>query len=494
MAVKAILVVALMLAGTLASTQVSAEQISIEDFAAPTAISDAAISSDGHYLAVVEFINEHRVAVVHDLTEPRSKPVVVASDVAGKFDIRWCSWATKTRLLCGYYGITEEGYVQFGVTRLVAMDADGGNLRVLVQNSDVAGGQYEDRIIDWNPGIPDTVLIEADESLLDSMGKMLLEAGGGIYGQTTSGGYPAVFELNVVTGKLHLRLHSHPPILDILTDTRGNSRIGFGVAENSKTYEYYVRGAQDSAWHHLLKFEAFAQGNLRLPIAVDPANPSHAFALGNLDGRDALWSVDLTDTDAPTMVYSNPEVDIDGVQFLKNGDLIGVYYITDRPHLYYTNSRLQSALKLLDTALSATTNRIIDCTDDDATCVVRSSSDIEPGTWYLLHTSPARLIPLGRTNPHLDTSQLARVVPISYPARDGTSIPGYLTLPAGAKPEHLPLIVMPHGGPIARDDGAYFFLQQFLVNRGYAVLQMNFRGSSGYGHAWYAAAHQDWGG
>ena len=84
---------------------------------------------------------------------------------------------------------------------------------------------------------------------------------------------------------------------------------------------------------------------------------------------------------------------------------------------------------------------------------------------------------------------------IKYPARDGTQIPGYLTRPPGQESaQHLPLIVMPHGGPIHRDSWEYFFLQQFLVSRGYAVLQMNFRGSSGYGHDWFHAAHQDWGG
>jgi dipeptidyl aminopeptidase/acylaminoacyl peptidase len=83
---------------------------------------------------------------------------------------------------------------------------------------------------------------------------------------------------------------------------------------------------------------------------------------------------------------------------------------------------------------------------------------------------------------------------ISYPARDGTLIPGYLSTPPGAPAAHLPLIVMPHGGPIARDTWGYFFLREFLISRGYAVLQMNFRGSSGYGDDWFFAAHQDWGG
>lgn len=83
---------------------------------------------------------------------------------------------------------------------------------------------------------------------------------------------------------------------------------------------------------------------------------------------------------------------------------------------------------------------------------------------------------------------------INYPAKDGTVIPGYLTVPLGARTENLPLVVMPHGGPIARDSWGFDPWVQFLASRGYAVLQMNFRGSDGYGSDWYWAAHQDWGG
>ena len=105
-----------------------------------------------------------------------------------------------------------------------------------------------------------------------------------------------------------------------------------------------------------------------------------------------------------------------------------------------------------------------------------------------------KLSKLARPYPDRDTATLAPMRSISYPARDGTRIPGYLSTPRGAPTSHLPLIVMPHGGPIARDTWGYFFLRQFLLSRGYAVLQMNFRGSYGYGGDWFFAAHQDWGG
>jgi dipeptidyl aminopeptidase/acylaminoacyl peptidase len=185
---------------------------------------------------------------------------------------------------------------------------------------------------------------------------------------------------------------------------------------------------------------------------------------------------------------------VEGAEFLKDGALVGVAYDTDRPHMFYIDTRLRPLMQRLDTALSETTNRIVDCTADVSLCIVHSSGDVQPGVWMLLDTTTQRLTALGRSNPALDPEQLGHMQPISYPARDGTIIPGYLTKPPDAPVGALPLIVMPHGGPIARDRWNYFFLQQFLVSRGYAVLQMNFRGSGGYGFAWAEAAHQDWGG
>lgn len=483
-----------LLCAVLASPRVRAGPIPLETFAAGAQITDAAISPDGRFLAQVRLVDNRHVVIVSDLRAGKPQFQSVLADLPGKFDISWCNWATKTRLLCSYRGVTSDGQILYVVTRLVGVDADSKNQLVLIQNSEVAGGQFQDRVIDWNPGIANTVLIEADESLLDAATRIDLALGATIIGNTDSNGFPAVFELNVLTGRTHLLLHSHPPVRDYLTDFHGTPRVAWGLADGTKTYQYFVRSAGNDRWQHLLKYEAFARGNLKLPVAVDATDPNRAYAIGDYQGRDALWIIDLSDKQDPQLVYANGTVDISEPKLLKNGELLGINYETDRPHTFYTNSRLNPALQRLDATLAATTNTVIGCTTDQSLCVIFASSDVQPGVWYLFDTTLPKLTELGHNNPALDPQQLGRMVPISYPARDGTMIPGYLTTPPGEKPENLPLIVMPHGGPIDRDSWEYFFLQQFLVNRGYAVLQMNFRGSSGYGTAWYGAAHQDWGG
>jgi dipeptidyl aminopeptidase/acylaminoacyl peptidase len=137
---------------------------------------------------------------------------------------------------------------------------------------------------------------------------------------------------------------------------------------------------------------------------------------------------------------------------------------------------------------------LIDRTQDQSLYVLRTTSDIDGGTYYLYDVRAAKLQLIGTSYRELAKAPLGRLQTISYPARDGVSIPGYLMTPPGARAAHVLLIVMPHGEPIARDSWRFDFLQQFLVSRGYAVLQMNFAGSSGYGDQWYFAAHQDRGG
>lgn len=478
----------------LCSRVVQAQPIPIETFAAGAAISDASLSADGRYLALVSMRQGRRTVLVQDLKadKPRFQPVLV--DVPGKFDIRWCKFVADTRLVCSYYGNINDAGLLYTVTRLVAVDVDGQHQLVLLQGSTSAGGQFQDQVVDWNPGKPDTILIAADESTLSAWERADINAGADFYGSTSSHGYPALFELNVNTGKTKLVLHSREPILYYLSDFHGQARVGYGYASGTTSYQYFVRSPDNGSWSHLLKFEAFDGSEHLLPEAVDAKDPSHAYAIGRQQGRDALWSIDLSDKQPPQLLFGNDSVDIDGPVLLKNGELLGVSYETDRPHMYYASSRLGGVLRQLDSAVSGTANSIIDCAADESLCVIQSRSDVEPGAWYLLDTRNFRLYPIGRTNPTLDSTLLAHLQPISYPARDGTMIPGYLMTPPGAKAEHLPLIIMPHGGPIARDRWRYFFLQQFLVNRGYAVLQMNFRGSGGFGEAWYRAAHQDWGG
>jgi dipeptidyl aminopeptidase/acylaminoacyl peptidase len=124
---------------------------------------------------------------------------------------------------------------------------------------------------------------------------------------------------------------------------------------------------------------------------------------------------------------------------------------------------------------------------DEQFLVVRASSDTDPGNWYLYDRAKKSLGLISPARPALKGKTLSPMKPVSYPAADGTQIPGYITLPPGmTEAKNLPAIVMPHGGPGARDEWGFDWLTQFYAQRGFVVLQPNFRGSAGFGDAWYA--------
>ena len=464
---------ALLLAVVATASLAAHERLPLEDFAALEAISDAAISPQGRFVAIVSASQHRRVALILDRRNAFKPTAVIGNDKDDKFDIQWCRWASEARLLCSYGATAADMGHFYPITRLVASDVDGKNLKVLIQNSRSGGSQFQSNVIDWSPGIPDTVLVQAVEA-------------------DAQDNFPAVFALNVNSGGMRLVNRSRGPIRQFITDRHGQVRVGTGY--DGKKIAYYARLDGRHDWQQLAKFEAYsATSGVLEPIAVE-GQSNVLYALGSSAGREALWKFDLEDRDDPALIFSHPAVDVVDPLLAKDGRLIGVLYHTEEPHAYYLDPFFGAVSVSLQKALPDTFNEIEDMTQDQKTFIVKAGSDVEAGKWVIYDTTTGSLDLLGRTRPGLPAEKMAHMRWIHYPAKDGTSIPGYLTLPPGAKPEKLPLIVMPHGGPVARDTFEFDFLRQFLANRGYAVLQMNFRGSSGYGYKWLHDAHQDWGG
>jgi dipeptidyl aminopeptidase/acylaminoacyl peptidase len=478
-----------------------AASTSIEAFAARQKVQSVTISPDGRYLGIIQTNGVKAAVVVMDRLAPQKEPRVVMGE-PDDFRLQWCRFATNTRLLCGFFAFTDEGALigghsrlVGGHSRLVAVDADGSAMKVLVQNSGVMAGEGQDSIIYWSPGPADTVLIQGDEGLdangEDSANTTLYNTsrfgpGGGTYAA------PAVFELNIRTGRLKMRQHSHAPIRSWLADPQGNVRIGWSVA--GTTEGYFAKLAGETDVHRISKYEAFSRAPGFSPVAISAEDPNKAYALAAADGRIALWLTDLSEAKEPELVFAHPVVSISGPLLSREGRLLGVYYENERPGAYYLDEHTRSVMAAVNRARPSTFNMIRGIAHDGKVFLITSRSDTAPEAWSVFDTESGKLSRVGEADPRLVTSEMGLMKPIWFKARDGAEIPGYLTLPRGGSEKNLPLIVMPHGGPVARDRWGWWFLSQFLVSRGYAVLQMNFRGSDGYGEEWFFAAHQDWGG
>ena len=405
------------------------------------------------------------------------------------FHLRWCHFATNTRLLCSLGGITEDRGVVYGVTRLVAVDVNGANMLVLLQDSPMVQGQYLDRVLQWHTGIADTVLIEADEGFdaHSSHGGMV-----GVIGNVGTHGEPAVFELNVRTGHLKMRQAARSPIRHWLTDHTGAVRLGYSVSGTVEAY--YARLAGESDMKRIERWEAFSRDKTFTPLAFSATDPNEVYASAAHGSHEALWRYDLAGRHDPELVFASPRHDVADYKFDRDGSLLGVTVEGEKPAFYPVASDLDHVLEAANRLMPDVFNTVEAVDESHHVWVIRSRSDKTLPLFHVLDLDTKKLTAVNSMPAELPASSMSAMKPIQYPARDGTQIPGYLSLPPGASPKGLPLVVMPHGGPIARDEWGYFFLTQFLTSRGYAVLQMNFRGSGGYGDDWFQAAHQDWGG
>ncbi|HUQ12015.1 MAG TPA: prolyl oligopeptidase family serine peptidase [Steroidobacteraceae bacterium] len=494
----------------------------IDSFARRPQMQGVSLSPDGRYVSFLSGAEDDIVLMTFDRTNPGASFKRVTASEPGKFDIGWCRFANSKRLLCGVYGnLRGKRYAEPPFTRMFAVDADGtalkalelskamdGNLLVTrtsmrnlnmnqgaqndkseesmtTRTGDGAGGvifnnaaanslgQYrperQDQVIDMTPGEDDTVLIQlADDPSAAT-----------------------IYKLNVYTGVKNVAMLKHPPIRNFVTDSRGNPRLGWG-GDRGDT-QYFARVEDEAEWRHLDSTQLFTDANRLRPVAMAWAANS-AYAVGNYEGRDALWSIDLTDQAPPKLLFHHKLVDVGEPILRSDRSLLGVRYDVERPYVWYADEGLRALIERLERLYPGRVHEIVDGTADMSIMVLRSSSDVDAATYSLYDRDKDKLSKLGVAYPELEQKTLGTMTNILYKASDGAEVPGYLTVPTGAEKKNLPLVVMPHDGPLARDTFQFSFLRTFLANRGYAVLQMNYRGSSGFGIQWREAAKQDWGG
>jgi dipeptidyl aminopeptidase/acylaminoacyl peptidase len=174
--------------------------------------------------------------------------------------------------------------------------------------------------------------------------------------------------------------------------------------------------------------------------------------------------------------------------------IVGIAYAADRTRFHWLDDEMKQIAEKLDASLPDTVHRPRQLADDGSKIIYFSSSDRDPGVYYLYDRRTQKMSELAVIKPAIEPEKMAAMKPVEFPARDGLLLHAYLTLPKGRTPKNLPLIMHPHGGPFGiRDEWAYRDEVQFYANRGYAVLQVNYRGSGGYGREFEQAGFKKWG-
>jgi dipeptidyl aminopeptidase/acylaminoacyl peptidase len=255
---------------------------------------------------------------------------------------------------------------------------------------------------------------------------------------------------------------------------------------------FFYRTPDSRDWKPLGEYDELARTGIN-PVAVD-GTLNAAYVLKKVDGRDALFTVKLDGSTATKQIAANPKVDIDSVVRIGRGQrVIGYTYADDRRQAVYFDPEFASLHDALARALGDPLVNFEGASADGSKLLVFASSDSDPGSYYVFDKTSRHMDKIAALRPGLEGHKLASVTNVSVPAADGVQIPAYLTLPPSGVAKNLPAIVLPHGGPSARDEWGFDWLAQFLAARGYAVIQPNYRGSAGYGEDWMGKnAFRNW--
>ncbi|MEO0349206.1 MAG: alpha/beta fold hydrolase [Cyanobacteria bacterium P01_A01_bin.15] len=298
-----------------------------------------------------------------------------------------------------------------------------------------------------------------------------------------------IYRIDLATGERTLLLQNDENIGTWTTDLAGNVRLAYRQTLEGGN-EILAVGDDGLTPVYTCRIEETC-----MPIRFH-RDGERVYLMSNRDRN--LIQLELLDlaSQQSQVVEADPEsqVDFGGAVFSEATDeLMATSYVGDRTRIYPQNDRFAEDLAFLQQQLPDTEISLNSLTDDDRLAIIGTQSDVNPGSVYLFDRSTKALEKLYDLRPELPSEHLATMQPLRYTARDGLEIPAYLTLPQGIEPVNLPVIVMPHGGPWARDVWGYNPFTQFLANRGYGVLQPNFRGSTGYGKDFLNAGNNEWG-
>lgn len=438
------------------------KRIPVESFAALPFISDPALSPDGSKLAMRASADGKSVIAVYDLPTSANRQPTLLNLPDASF-----SWAGSNRLLLTQSAAVNLFGLSISASRLISYDLASKKTLELGAGPLLFG---------------DGVLFT------DPAGRYILRSKPPAKSREGYG----VVRIDLETGG---EVEVQPPVRNVLqwfVDSQGVVRAGLEMS--GRTTGLLYRSRHGEALRRIERRKAAAAEDSVLDTFRFVENTDRGFAISNArTGRFGVYRYDFTADQIGEPVWEHPEVDALSIVAGERGELDGVSYIDDHPRVHWLDPEAGEVQKTVDRALPGKVNLIKGTSADRGKVLIWSGAASDPDTYYILDRKARKLELFASPHDALLDATLAPVEAVRYTARDGLGIRAYLTIPAGSPGKNLPLIVMPHGGPFARDNGQFDVLAQFLANRGYVVLQPNFRGSTGFGRAFVERGHGQWG-
>jgi len=368
-------------------------------------------------------------------------------------------------------------YYWKGSQRILYTKDFGGDENFHVVAIDVKSG----RVTDLTPG--DKVRAELLDDLPDDPNHILVS-----HNRRNAEVFD-VYRIDLRTGREKLVARNPGDIVAWSTDHSG--RVRGAVRTDGLNTVLLYRASERDAFAPIITTDYKTE----VDVAVFTADNQRFYAISNR-GRDkkALVLIDPAKPDLEEVVFEHPQVDVGGVGWSRlKKKVTDVSYVTDRTGRHFFDDATRDLYLALEAKAPGMQIFLQSATRQEDKFIVATSNDRTPGTRFIYDSASGSLSKLAEINPKIAENDMAVMQPVVYQSRDGLNIHAYLTLPSGRTAKGLPCVINPHGGPWARDEWGYNPEVQFLANRGYCVLQMNFRGSIGYGRQFWQASFGQWG-
>ncbi len=428
--------------------------IGMKDFFKNPVKSSYQLSPNGEYLAFMQPWESRMNIHVQKIGE---KKVIRLTESIAR-DISGYMWGTNNRIVFAQDKGGNENW------HIFAVNIDGSNLKELTPFDGVLAGLIDD-------------LENDEEHMLIGMNKRdkhIFDA----------------YRININTGEMKMAAKNPGNITGWQTDWDGRLRIAITSDGVNKSVLYRKTEAGE--------FKTVITTNFKetlAPLFFSFENNEVVYAASSL-GRDktAIVKYDMKNGKELEVIYQHPEVDASKLLNSKKRKVItGVTYVTDKRRYHFFDEQRKKLQKTLQKKLPGVEAAVTSMNKAEDKVLLRTYSDKTMGAYYFYDLNTKELIKLAEISPWLNAENMADMNPIHYQSRDGLTVNGYLTLPRGVNAKNLPVVVNPHGGPWYRDSWGFNPEVQFLANRGYAVLQMNFRGSTGYGRRFKEIGYKQWG-
>ena len=410
------------------------------------------LSPNGDYVAYLAPYEHRQNIFVKRIGEETATRITSATER----DLGNVVWVGNDRLV---YAVDEGGNENW---RIYAVDRDGGNPKLLTPERGVAA-----RIVGKVPGDEDRLLVSSNQRDRRAMD---------------------LYKVDVKTGAAELVVQNDQRFAKYVTDNAGTVRLA--IATDGVNFALFHRLTDTAPFERILTTDFH---ELVSPLFFTPDNRSF-YALSNRSrDKAAVVRVDPKDATDLEVIFQHPEYDASGLT--REGSdrhLATATYVGETVERVFFDENVRNRYRDVQSQLPGLVIDFVSSAHGGNEFLIKAWSDRDPGTMYLYRAATKQLTRIGSVAPWIDSSQLAAVRPIAYRSRDGLTIHGYLTLPKGATGP-LPTLLVIHGGPWARDQWRADPEVQFLANRGYAVLQINYRGSTGYGRAFTDAGFKQWG-